>query len=88
MRQQWEVFSGDEPSTVPSSKPEAVEADALETMRWVLWLEIEDGTWIWMRAAIWLARHSTLCLRRTTGMAALAAGTAGRPTGSACGQSA
>jgi len=50
VRQQWELFSADEPvyRPIPPS-PQAVER-MLETMRWVLWLEIEERHLIWMRA--------------------------------------
>ena len=50
VRQQWELFSADEPVYRPfPPSPEAVE-QMLETMRWVLWLEVEQRHLVWMRA--------------------------------------
>ena len=50
LRQQWEVFSAEDPVYRPlPPSPEAVDR-MLEAMRWVLWLEIEERHLIWMRA--------------------------------------
>ena len=50
LRQQWEVFSAEDPVYRPlPPSPEAVDR-MLEAMRWVLWLEIEARHLIWMRA--------------------------------------
>jgi hypothetical protein len=50
-RSEWEAYSADEPvhRSIPPS-PEDVER-MLETMRWVLWLEVEQRHLVWMRAA-------------------------------------
>lgn len=49
-RSQWEAFSADEPvhRSFPPS-PEDVER-MLETMRWVLWLDVEQRHLVWMRS--------------------------------------
>lgn len=49
-RNEWEAFSADEPvhRSFPPS-PEDVDR-MLETMRWVLWLEVEQRHLVWMRA--------------------------------------
>lgn len=50
VRQRWEVFCDDEPiPRLYPPCPEAVER-MLQTMRWVLWLEVEQRHLIWMRA--------------------------------------
>ncbi len=49
-RSEWEAYSADEPvrlSFPPS--PEEVER-MLETMKWVLWLEVDARHLVWMRA--------------------------------------
>jgi hypothetical protein len=50
VRQQWEVFSADEDDhrSVPPN-PEAVER-MVETMKWVLVLEVNERHLVWMRA--------------------------------------
>ena len=49
-RNEWEAFSADEPVHRPfPPSPEDVDR-MLETMRWVLWLEVEQRHLVWMRA--------------------------------------
>ena len=49
-RNEWEAFSTDEPVHRPfPPSPEDVDR-MLETMRWVLWLEVEQRHLVWMRA--------------------------------------
>ncbi len=49
LRQQWEVFSAEDPVYRPlPPSPEAVDR-MLETMRWVLWLEEKQRHLVWMR---------------------------------------
>ena len=49
-RSEWEAYSADEPvrRSFPPS-PEEVDR-MLETMQWVLWLEVEQRHLVWMRA--------------------------------------
>ena len=68
VRQQWEVFSADEPVYRPlPPSPEAVER-MLETMRWMLWLEEEQRHLVWMRAKRYGWRDITIrfACNRTT----------------------
>ncbi|XZA04601.1 helix-turn-helix domain-containing protein [Xanthomonas albilineans] len=50
LRQQWEAFATeDRPYRPFPPSPQDVER-MLETMRWVLWLEVEQRHLVWMRA--------------------------------------
>ena len=50
VRQQWEVFAADG-AVYRSFPPDPKDVDRmLETMQWVLWLEIEQRHLVWMRA--------------------------------------
>lgn len=49
-RSEWEAYSADEaPRARFPPTPEDIER-MLETMRWVLWLEVEQRHLVWMRA--------------------------------------
>ena len=49
-RSEWEAYSADEPVRLSfPPTPEEVER-MLETMQWVLWLDVEQRHLIWMRA--------------------------------------
>ena len=49
-RSEWEAYSADEPVRLSfPPTPEEVER-MLETMQWVLWLEVEQRHLVWMRA--------------------------------------
>ena len=49
-RSEWEAYSADEPVRL-SFPPSPEEVDRmLETMQWVLWLEVEQRHLVWMRA--------------------------------------
>ena len=49
-RSEWEAYSADEPVRL-SFPPSPEEVDRmLETMKWVLWLEVEQRHLVWMRA--------------------------------------
>lgn len=50
LRQQWEIFAAeDQPYRPFPPSPQDVER-MLETMQWVLWLEVEQRHLVWMRA--------------------------------------
>ena len=49
-RSEWEAYSADEPVRLSfPPTPDEVER-MLETMQWVLWLEVEQRHLVWMRA--------------------------------------
>jgi hypothetical protein len=68
-RSEWEAYCADEPvrRSFPPS-PEEVDR-MLETMKWVLWLDVDARHLVWMRAKGygWKEICTRFCFDRTTG---------------------
>ena len=68
-RSEWEAYCADEPVRL-SFPPSPEEVDRmLETMKWVLWLDVEQRHLVWMRAKGygWRDICTRFCFDRTTG---------------------